>query len=165
LSHNLISQEMNKSNGRAFSLVETVLALGILGLAITALLGLLPHGIEMTRQAANISAVSRIVGNISSELSLFQFSELRSGSARISNLAFDDQGSKIIGGQTFQSYLAEVNISNTGAVIPGSGTPQPQMIIAVINVAATPNPGFVFNPAAPNTYVSIPVILGPVLQR
>jgi uncharacterized protein (TIGR02598 family) len=146
----------------AFSLVETVLALGILGLAITALLGLLPHGIEMTRRAANISAVSRITSSISSELSLIYFGSLRSiGRTR---LLYDDQGSKNLSAE-FISYVAEVTVVTAGAQLPGDATPQQRIVPVQIRVAATPNRDFDFERAPANSYQTIPVLLGPSIQQ
>jgi uncharacterized protein (TIGR02598 family) len=51
---------MRKSKKQAFSLVEVVLALGIVAFAFVAILGLIPAGMSSFRQAINISVCSQI---------------------------------------------------------------------------------------------------------
>ncbi|MDR0534466.1 MAG: Verru_Chthon cassette protein B [Verrucomicrobiales bacterium] len=75
----------NKSNG--FSLVEVVLALGILVFCLVALLGLLPMGIQSFRSAMSMTVESQIAQSLSSDLQLTDFSNLRAGT-----YYFDDQG-------------------------------------------------------------------------
>src|ERR1700742_1236811 len=51
---------MRKSKRQGFSLVEVVLALGIVAFAFVAILGLIPAGMSTFRQAINISVCSQI---------------------------------------------------------------------------------------------------------
>ena len=51
---------MRKSNKQGFSLVEVVLALGVVAFAFVAILGLIPAGMNSFRQAINISVCSQI---------------------------------------------------------------------------------------------------------
>lgn len=155
--------QLTKRQG--FSLVETVLALGIMGLAITALLGLLPHGIELSKRAANISAVSRIVSNITGRMSIMHFGNI--AGIQTTRLMFDDQGSNIedSGGSEIDiAFVAEVTVNRAGAILPGSSAPQSMVLPVVIKVAATPNRTFNFENAALSSYQTIPLLIGPSVQ-
>ncbi len=153
------------SRGRrlaGFSLVETVIALGIMGLAITALLGLIPHGVEMSRKAGQASAMARVVDTISSRLNNMPFSSLATGSKQ--KLFFDDQGVQLDtnAAGTSTAYVVEVEIRPT-LVLPGSTTAQPGIHSAIIRMAATPDVNFTFSDRRQNTFQTLPLILGPVI--
>ena len=55
---------MRKSNTQGFSLVEVVLALGVVAFAFVAILGLIPAGMTTFRQAINISVCSQIAQKV-----------------------------------------------------------------------------------------------------
>ena len=58
----LSGQSQNSKAG--FSLVEVVLAVGIMAMGVVTILGLLPHGMEMSRKTANEQAETRIVDQL-----------------------------------------------------------------------------------------------------
>ena len=146
-----------------FSLIETVLALGIMGLAITALLGLLPHGIEMSRKAANVSAMARIMDSVQSRLSMNSFSALKGLNTTV--LHFDDQGAVLEDGgdMSLSSYVVRVRPAraDAAAMLPGSGTPEETLLSFSVDIAATANTKFNFDGAAPNSFDSLPVHIAP----
>lgn len=146
--------------GLGFSLVETVIALGIMGLAITALLGLIPHGIEMSRKAGQASAMSRIMDTISSRLANMPFPALVGGATQ--RLFFDDQGLQLESGQTDMVYVVEVQI-NTTSILPGVATNQVRMATAQVRIAATSNATFSFAGGRSNRYKTLPMIIAPLI--
>lgn len=146
-----------------FSLIETVLALGIMGLAITALLGLLPHGIEMSRKAANVSAMSRIVDSVQSRLSMNSFAALKDLGSTV--LHYDDQGAVLEDGGdlSLTSYVVRVRPAreDAAAILPGSGSNEQTLLNFLVDIAATPNLNFKFDGAAKNSYESLPLHIAP----
>ncbi len=151
---------------RGFSLVETVIALGIMGLAVTALLGLLPHGMEMSKKAANAGAESRILDTLRSELGNFSFSGLSSLNRK--RLAFDEEGMLL---QTSDSavrisYVVEVTSAASGVkpvALPGASSPEPFLRNFVVKIAPSPNNDFNFDTAAAGSYRVLPLHFGPTV--
>lgn len=148
----------------AFSLIETVLALGIMGLAITALLGLLPHGIEMSRKAANVSAMSRIVDSVQSRLLMNSFAALKNLAS--TTLHFDDQGAILEDGGdlTTTSYVVRVRPARGTALatIPGAAQNQETLLCFAVDIAATANTNFNFDDAASKSFDTIPLHVAPL---
>jgi uncharacterized protein (TIGR02598 family) len=56
------------SRAAAFSLLEVVLALGVAGFCLVAVLGLLPVGVQTNRNASSQTAVSNIIATVVSDL-------------------------------------------------------------------------------------------------
>lgn len=141
-----------------FSLVETVLALAVMGLAISVLLGLLPHGLDMARKAGVSAGEARITADILAELSQAEWDDL--GNYDNDLLFFDDQGVRIeqqgasSGG--LASYVARIQLPGF-PTLPGAVSNSPDLQRVVIQVAASANPQLNFDaPAASySTYVSI----------
>jgi uncharacterized protein (TIGR02598 family) len=162
--------EFNCAHG--FSLVETVMALGIMGLAITALLGLIPHGIEMSRKAGHASAEARIVDTIATRLSNMPWIAGTGGAVSIDQqdkkrMLFDDQGVQVESNSDYAPavYVARVLVRGTGGgpKLPGKDEPQPLLRYVEIQIAATPNTKFDFDRAGARSYQSMPLILGPFI--
>lgn len=158
----LFSVAMHHRFVAAFSLIETVLALGIMGLAITALLGLLPHGIQMSKKAADASAQSRIVDVISSRLAMLPFDQLEAQDNQ--RVLFDDQGVQLAP-QDSQSaiYVARVQVhaGNRSVILPGGSSAEPLVARVVVQITNVPNPDFNFDSASPSSYQTVPLLLGP----
>lgn len=154
-----------RSNTSGFSLVETVIALGIMGLAVTALLGLLPHGMEMSKKAANAGAEARILDTIRSELGNFSFTGLQGISKK--RLAFDEEGMLLDNSAeaVLISYVAEISTAASGGnpvSLPG-GSAERLLLNIVAKVASTPNGDFNFETAPANTYRVVPMHFGPAI--
>lgn len=80
---------LNRTNAglKAFSLVESVLALGVVSFVLVSILGLIPAGLKTYRSAMNFSIEANIARQISAEI--------LQADARASNSQmryFDDQG-------------------------------------------------------------------------
>lgn len=148
----------------AFSLVETVLALGIMGLAITALLGLLPQGIEMSRKAANAAAETRIVDTILGQLNSLPWTAVEAQNKK--ELHFDDQGVEVDGtGDMSQStYFTRILVATgaAGLILPKASAGDSQMRRVQIQIVQTPLLRFNFDSAPSKSYTTVPVVLAPM---
>jgi uncharacterized protein (TIGR02598 family) len=153
---------------KAFSLVETVLAIGIMGLAITALLGLLPHGIEMTRQAGNENAYARILNTVRTELMRMPFDTLQS-TADNQLMRFDEQGVLLPPGASnyglnAQSFLVLVDYrgrQDNGIVLTGGSGTEAKLHNFAIHIAATGLSDYNFRNVSPKAYRTFPMLVGP----
>jgi uncharacterized protein (TIGR02598 family) len=84
------------SSRRAFSLVEVVIALGVITFAFVPLLGMLPLGLDFSRQAIDTTVAAQIAQQLTTEAQQTDFSRLAElGAASVASpLYFDDQGNK-----------------------------------------------------------------------
>jgi uncharacterized protein (TIGR02598 family) len=151
---------------RGFSLVETVMALAIMGFAITALLGLIPHGLKMSRQAADAGAMTRIIDDLSAKIYRNTRAELTALIASGGQLQFDEQG--ILLDQTEAAtrsvYVARVmlnpnNIGLTGEGVKVSG--QETVIGVLLQIASSPLRDFNFDTATKKSFHQVPILVGP----
>lgn len=78
---------------RAFSLVEVVLAIGVIGFGVLIVLGLMPVGLNTMRQAMDNSTEMQIVKQISGEALLMPFSQLATNFSD-KTFYYDEQGIK-----------------------------------------------------------------------
>lgn len=67
-----------KTSSQGFSLIEVVLALGVVSFTLAALLGLLPVGLNTLRQTMNTTAEAQIMQTVSSALQVSDFKPLAS---------------------------------------------------------------------------------------
>ena len=154
-------QSTDPHRREGFSLIETVLALGIMALAITSMLGLLPHGIEMSRKAANAAAETRILDTLTSQLASMPFSALPA--QNLKELHFDDQGVAVDGtiDAALSTYFVRIQVSNAlaGIVLPGSLTPESKLLRVKIQIAQTPLSRFAFDTQPSRSYTTIPILI------
>jgi uncharacterized protein (TIGR02598 family) len=152
------SRLLRASIQSGFSLVEVVLAVGIMGLGVVTILGLLPHGLEMSRRTANEQAQTRIVDQIVGELQASDWSTLGGivGSGAGQQVyQFDDQGLRTSQSQ-YTTYVARVKLTEqteaaNGAIMPSNkGNTRNQNLRRVsIDVAAVQNVNFNFDNPPP----------------
>lgn len=152
-------------NAGAFSLAEVVIALAIAAMGFVSLLGLLPQGLQMSRQAADLGAQTRITQQISAELNSTPWNLINWNPGYGDKRYFDDQGVEIpeseLGSRQMEvTYVATIYIptgtgSNTKKVQLPTGTmaanlitPESYMRKVRVYVATTPNPSFSFESAA-----------------
>jgi uncharacterized protein (TIGR02598 family) len=157
-----------RASAAAFSLIEVVLAVAIMALGVVTILGLLPHGLEVTRKTANELAESRIVDTILGDLQAMDWTKLNdaAGDAEVvGSRFFDDQGLVINKGDeelpAILSYVADVQIPELDVHLPtNAANPADNSNLrrVIIRVAATPkqdidlqNPGGV----AVHTYTQL----------
>jgi len=75
-----------------FSLVEVVLALGVIGVALTSMLGLLPTGLTIFRESIEATVRADILRKLSSELQQTPFSEVKNSTGM---RYFTDEGQEV----------------------------------------------------------------------
>jgi uncharacterized protein (TIGR02598 family) len=145
-----------------FSLVEVVLAVGIMALGVVTILGLLPHGMEMSRKTANEQAETRIVDQLIGEVQAADWTTM-SGivSAASSNVIlkyFDDQGLELGAGNGNLDnlvYLARVRLVDQNEIGRGARLPSnsnltnPFLRRVQVEVAVTQDQQFNFDQPPP----------------
>ena len=80
-------------SAHAFTLVETVIALGIVGFALTAMTGLLPLGLKNFRKAMDLTVQSGMVQELVSHAKRVPFQDLTA--LQDETFAFDDSGNTV----------------------------------------------------------------------
>jgi uncharacterized protein (TIGR02598 family) len=135
-----------------------------MGLAVTALLGLLPHGMEMSKKAANAGAQSRIVDYVRGELAHYKLDTLRNMTASV-RFEFDEEGMVIEKSDniSFVSYVTEVQPPGNAQVRLPGGENERFLLNFTVKVAATPNRDFNFQNAAATRFVTVPLHIGPTV--
>jgi uncharacterized protein (TIGR02598 family) len=151
----------SKLRNQGFSLVETVLALGIMALGITAILGLLPQGLEMSRKAAHTSTEGRITADILGQLSEVNWENLSAQNNTI--IFFDEQAVRLDRiDREFDNrltYVVRLLLPKNATQIPGSGSNQTDIQRVGIQIAAVPNSNYNFDTAQPSSYSTQTVLL------
>ena len=123
-----------------FSLIEVVLAIGIVSFAFVALFALVPAGLTIFRQAMDTTIGSQIVRRIINEAQQTDYQTLTAASA--TERYFDDQGNEV---ETMNDSIYTVAITVTApTTLPNTSTPDSTSLATVI-VKLANNPGH--NPA------------------
>lgn len=147
----------------AFSLVEVVLAVGIMAVGVVTILGLLPHGMEMSRKTANEQAETRIVDQLVGEAQSSDWDTMGGIASQSGGIKrfFDDQGLVISGSagsvDELLNYVARISVADftekdTGMLLPSRNgkTTNKNLRRVLVEVAATQDKNFNFDspPAA-----------------
>lgn len=115
---------------RGFSLVEVVLALGIMSFGVMPLVALLPIGLSVNRQAIGVTVATQIVSRVTQEAVQTDYSLLPNGSSQPLTYCFDDQGNLLSSGTsgslfatcTDRRRIYDVQATvNQDASLPASG--------------------------------------------
>jgi uncharacterized protein (TIGR02598 family) len=121
---------------KAFSLVEVVLAIGVVAFAFLAMFGLLPVGMTTFRQAVDTTIGSQIVLRIINEAQQTDYPTLIANPT--SQRYFDDQGNEVASLNN-SIYTAEITISAPTS-LPNTSTPD-STSLATVSVKFGNNPG------------------------
>lgn len=111
------------------------MALGILAFAFTALLGMIPIGLNLFRNAADTSVTTRIVQKVSGDLQQADFETISISEDQI--LYFDEQGISLPS-ETRAVYWARVNVFPAPELPGSAGTGTPDLARVVIQVVHNP---------------------------
>jgi uncharacterized protein (TIGR02598 family) len=104
--------------GNGFSLVETVLAMGIVSFAMLGILGLVPLGLSHFRQAMTMTAESQILQGLSNDLLLADYDKLVNQftvSGGKVTYYYDDQGGEVDSGAEERLYTVTVELVDLAA--------------------------------------------------
>jgi len=113
-----------------FTLTEVVLALGIIAIAFVGVLGLLPAGLQASRQAADSTVVGAVLEDVHNRL---QGQPLVAGPANFSPAYYDDHGAYIDPASTAavlarRLYRADVQIGTWQSQPAGTSALRPVTI-------------------------------------
>lgn len=116
----------------AFTLIEAVLAIGVVSFAMLGILGLVPVGLATFRSAMNLTVESAIVQELSGELQRTDFTNLSP-----TNLRYNEQGIRVPAGDARrESYAVEVTaprpLDSGNLVAPSAAS---TMLIKIVNQA------------------------------
>jgi len=150
-AHNLDILRTKSSLG--FSLVEVVLAIGVVAFAFISIFALLPIGMGISRQAMDTSVGSQIAQRLINDAQQSDFPELLKDAAgktisgtnqtgRKSERYFDDQGSELPASSKAKA-IYHVNTRITPATaMPKTGTPSggDNVNLAIVTVQVANNP-------------------------
>jgi len=80
-----------------FSLVEVILAIGVIAFAFIPMVGMLPMGLDLSRQAIDTTVQAQIVQQLTTEVQQTDFSRLAdlASASTASPYYFDDQGNQV----------------------------------------------------------------------
>ncbi len=117
----------NTTRKAAFTLLETVLAIGVVSFAMVSMIGLIPSGLGTFRKAMNLTVETTIVQNVSSEILRTDYNNL--GPA---TYYYNQEGCKVTSGNFGERiYTVTVNSPtdlNTELVEKTAGKTVPIMI-------------------------------------
>lgn len=157
----------------AFSLVEVTIAVAIASLGFISVLGLLPQGINMARNSAQLSVGSKIIQKLHGEIQSTPWSRITwtgYGPPR----CFTSEGMELTSTDASEAdlaasmaFAAAIYVPETplDVVLPagngGGGGRQAEAFLrrVVISVATTSDPEFDFNTAAPQRLTSANVLV------
>lgn len=113
-----------------FTLVEVVLAIGIIAFAFIPLMGLLPLGLDVSRQAIDTTVQSQIVQQLTTEAQQTDFSGLSdfAKSTTTHPYYYDDQGNK---STSTQGVYEAIITAATQTALPGNITTQKLATVAI----------------------------------
>lgn len=169
---------------RGFSLIEVTIALAIAAGGFITLLGLLPHGLEMSRRTSEMAATARILEHVSGELMQMPWEELNwtgHGTSSTARRLYDDQGIPLesIGSlsgsnASMLSYVASIYLipetdEKLGLRLPeatGSSNTEKYVRKALIFIASTVDPDYVFPDVGQPTpgYVKVHPVTIPLVK-
>ena len=117
-----IPLQNSRSKRGAFTLVETVLAIGIVSTVMIALMGLIPVGMKMMKEAGVNTVGARIANKLLGEVQLSEFDDIQQYNNK--EYWFDDMGTQLKKGQEESKirriYTAKVEVEEENTQIPGA---------------------------------------------
>ena len=138
------------NGNKAFSLIEVVIAIGIVSFAFVTLLGLLPIGLTAFRQAMDTTVCSQIVQRVVNDAQQTDYTTLTTSGT--TQLYFDDQANEVTAANANNSlYTVQVTVSGT-TTLPNSAGVQ-STNLATVSVQIANNPGHVAAPFASNSMI------------
>lgn len=157
---------LNAHSAAGFSLVEVALAVAIAALGIITCLGLLPEGLQMSRNTNQMAIGRNIVEQVIRDLenvSNWSIIKPNSSAAKVYpstgsssgvlTFYYDDQGASVPNGNKTITFVAQADFGQP-AYLPGVSGLQQCLARVVIRLANTTNASFTFDPSKPETYLT-----------
>jgi uncharacterized protein (TIGR02598 family) len=147
-SHKKNCFQRRSCGNSGFSLVEVVLAMGIIAVAFIPLMGLLPMGLTTSRQAIDTTIEAQIIQQMTGQAQETNWSTL-TGLNASSMLYFDANGNTLPASSASSAiykagFSVPTSTSNTalpaGTALPG-GTTTPNLTTITIYILSTRTPG------------------------
>lgn len=150
---------MHRGMHRGFSLVEVLMAVGIVAVSVLTVVGLLPHGLEVSRKTGDLAYKTRIFQQVASEYQAMPWSVLTGAGAGKKRLKFDYQGGAVGTGPSegFTTFVAEAEVVGTSVVLPsvGGAGDNDNLRFLVVRIATTGDPSFSFDDSKKSSAVAI----------
>jgi uncharacterized protein (TIGR02598 family) len=118
---------------RAFTLVETVIAIGIVSTVMVALVGMMPEGMKMISQAGQRTVGARIAQQLIGQLQLAKYQEISNYDGQ--QYYFDDQGTEVRADDVSFVYTAKIEVQSAPPKIPGDRKPSAFLRRVVVKVS------------------------------
>ncbi|MDD5349653.1 MAG: Verru_Chthon cassette protein B [Chthoniobacteraceae bacterium] len=131
----------------AFSLVEVVMAIGIVAFAFISVLGMIPTGLSTFRQAMNASVGSQIAQRVINDAQQMDFSMLVNMDTTGTGVLrfFDEQGNELTatgqGAVPAKAIYHARTVVTGSTVTPYSGSATSNPNLATVKVQVATNPG------------------------
>lgn len=127
----------------AFSLVEVVLALGIVSFASMAILGLIPVGLTNFRQSMNTTVQAQIAQKLINDAQLTSYDKLINFRTN-----FDEAGNGVAASDTTKLYAVTVQVTNlSGSLTTNfSSSVATNLVVQIVNIS---------RPRETNTFYSV----------
>ncbi|MCH2061546.1 MAG: Verru_Chthon cassette protein B [Verrucomicrobiales bacterium] len=130
---------------RGFTLIETVLAIGIVATVLIALLGLLPTGSDILSEAGRSTVGARIAQQLIGEVQLAEYDDIDKFNNQ--QRFYNDMGTELRSGGDQVVYTARIEIESGNPPIPGAKESE-YLRRVIIKVSNNPgNPDFTDPPA------------------
>jgi uncharacterized protein (TIGR02598 family) len=132
------SLQNSRSKRGAFTLIETVIAIGIVSTVMVALMGLIPVGMKMMKEAGVNTVGAGIANKLLGEVQLAEFDDIQQYNGKI--YWFDDMGTKLKASdeesKVNRIYTAKVEVDEENPQIPGAQTNKflKRVVVKVSNV-------------------------------
>jgi len=121
VAHKSLQNSRSSKNG-AFTLVETVLAIGIVSTVMVALMALIPIGMKMMKEAGVNTVGARIANKLLGEVQLSEFDQIQQYNGK--EYWFDDMGTQLKKGEEESKlsriYTAKIEVDEENPKIPGA---------------------------------------------
>ena len=106
---------------KGFTLVETVLALGIVATVMVTLMALLPTGMDIMKEAGTNTVGARIANQLVSEIQLSDYEKIQQWNGK--EYYFDDMGTQLIKNDEESKfrriYTARIEVDEKNPELPG----------------------------------------------
>ncbi|MBE2204634.1 MAG: Verru_Chthon cassette protein B [Chthoniobacterales bacterium] len=113
-----VSEAIFRLGSRAFSLVETVLALGIVSFGCVSIMGLLPCGLQVFRKAMDITLEGQITQQVVGQIGQSPYDRL-AADFHGKTFWFDQEGNAVAKESDEGIYRADISL-DTQPILPGT---------------------------------------------